>query len=135
MNPANTTLDNLLARMREYSADYLEELPIELYMDLPAQIPDKKIAKETGRNIQMILKEALQNIVKHANATKVWIAITLEPQFNMVIEDNGGGYDGQQQTQGNGLRNMQTRSEAIGGVLKRNSSPGKGTRIELSVAV
>ncbi len=135
MNPANTTLDNLLARMREYSADYLEEIPIELEFELPAFIPDKKIAKETSRNIQMILKEALQNMVKHAAATKLSIHITLEPQFTMVIEDNGRGYDVQQQTQGNGLRNMQTRSEAIGGVLKRNSSPGKGTRIELSVAV
>lgn len=135
MNPANTTLDNLLARMREYSADYLEELPIELHVDLPPQIPDKKIAKETGRNIQMILKEALQNIVKHAGATKVFVIITLEPQFNMVIEDNGDGYNEPQQTQGNGLRNMQMRSDTIGGVLKISSSPGKGTRIELSVTL
>lgn len=135
MNPANTTLDNLLARMREYSADYFDELPIELHFDLPAQIPDKKIAKATGRNIQMILKEALQNIVKHAEATKVSIKITLAPRFNMIIEDNGRGYDVQQQTSGNGLRNMKTRSEAIGAVLKRTSSKGEGTRIALSVEV
>ena len=133
MNPANTTLDNLLARIRKYSTDYLDELPVELNFDLPAQVPDKNITKEVSRNIQMIVKESLQNIVKHANATKVFIKINLEPQFYMLIEDNGCGYNQHQETRGNGLKNMRTRSETIHAILKRNSLPGSGTRIELTM--
>ena len=108
-------------------------MPVELSFDLPAQVSDKNITKEVSRNIQMIVKEALQNIVKHAKATKVFIKINLESQFHMVIEDNGCGYDQHLEPQGNGLKNMRTRSEAIRAILKRRSSPGNGTRVELSI--
>ena len=53
----------------------------------------------------------------------------------MTISDNGKGFDQQQTTVGNGLKNMKKRAEEIGAQFMINSNPGNGTIIELKVAV
>lgn len=133
MNPENSTLDNLLARIREYSSEYLEEMPIDLEMDIPEDAPHIPISKEVSRNVFMILKEALQNIVKHTNATEVAISITHTPYFKMDIVDNGQGFDLQKTLNGNGLKNMNARSLAIGADIDFLSTPNKGTAIVLTL--
>lgn len=131
MNPENSTLDNLLARIREYSSDYLEDLPIKFILQMPDDIPHKSISKEVTRNILMILKEALQNIVKHANATEVQLSIKFQPHFNMMIIDNGIGLPTAKNKEGNGLRNMESRSKNCGALIRFQSQPMKGTTIYL----
>lgn len=133
MNPEHTTLDNLVARIREYTCDYLEDLSIEVEFHFPAEVPDQKISKEVNRNVFMIVKEALQNIVKHAGATAVVITITLQPKFRMEIQDNGVGYDLKSKSGGNGLRNMNARGAALGAQLTMDSQPGKGSRIAFEI--
>jgi NarL family two-component system sensor histidine kinase LiaS len=45
-------------------------------------------------NVFLVVKETLQNIVKHAHATEVWLRVTTTTQgLRIVIEDNGGGFD------------------------------------------
>jgi signal transduction histidine kinase len=127
MNPENTTLDNLIARIREYSYDYLEDFQLTVSLDFPEDIPHRKISKETTRNVHMIVKELLQNVVKHAKAEKVFISVSINPRFRLEIKDNGIGYDGAMSTNGNGLKNIIARSQALGGTLKMTSYPGKGS--------
>lgn len=131
MNPDNSTMDSLLARIREYSSEYLEEMPIELVIDIPEDVPHIPITKEFNRNVFMILKEALQNMVKHAEATRVIIHISIATGFRMEISDNGKGVNILLIKEGNGLKNMEARSRAIGVVFSRVSTPSKGTKIIL----
>lgn len=131
MNPENSTLDNLMARIREYSSDYMEDLPIKFMIQMPVEIPHQSISKEVTRNILMILKEALQNIVKHAHATEVQLSIKFQPHFNMMIIDNGIGLPIAENKDGNGLRNMESRSKNCGADLQIQSQPMKGTAITL----
>ncbi|MBS1776657.1 MAG: tetratricopeptide repeat protein [Bacteroidetes bacterium] len=132
MNPSNSTLDNLIARIREYATDYLEDTPIKLTWQLPDYIPKHPITKEFSRNIFMIVKEALQNIVKHAEANSVHILLQIQPKFILSISDNGIGYDKQSIKYGNGLRNMDNRALFVGATFTVESQKSRGTTILIS---
>lgn len=133
MNPSNATLDNLAARIRECSSEYLEDFPIDLSFKIADELPSLKINIEASRNILMILKEALQNIVKHSQANHVSIRIDLQPSFKLIISDNGIGIPQENISNGNGLKNMQARAAAIGAVLQIESTPTNGTHLLLDV--
>ncbi|MBX3164987.1 MAG: sensor histidine kinase [Bacteroidetes bacterium] len=132
MNPENTTLDGLVAHIREYGSDYLSETGQQLSLHIPNSIPAEKINHEAHRNIFFIAKEALQNIVKHAQATQVEMTVNFNnSRFNLHIADNGKGIS-QENTQGNGLLNMKHRAENIGGNFNIHSSE-QGTTIVLEI--
>src|SRR5690606_20838920 len=77
LNPENTTLDNLIARLREYCADYLDGMEISCQLNFPNDIPDMRISRESHRNIFSTVKESINNCVKHAGATEIDITLTL----------------------------------------------------------
>ena len=126
-----STLDNLVARVREFSTEYLYDFPIEVTYDFPENIPSEKINIKISRNILMIVKESLQNIVKHANATKISVRIEIQPVFKLIIVENGIGFNLNEKTTGNGLRNMIERSKDIGATLKMTSTSGEGSMLSL----
>lgn len=137
LNPNNTTLDNLLARIREYCSEYMEEIHMDFVVNFPEQIPNKRINNQAHRNIFLTVKEALQNTVKHAHATKI--------EFNVIIEnsnltahfkDNGIGFDVNktQNLESNGMLNMKHRIETIGGSYQILSGSA-GTEIIFTVSL
>ena len=78
-----------------------------------------------------LLQEALNNIVKHANATHAWVEVTAEDDIiALTIQDNGRGFD-QMETKpdGMGLASMNERVTIAGGNLKISSTPERGTII------
>ena len=81
------------------------------------------------------MKEALQNIVKHAHATEVWLRIsTSELRLQIKIEDNGCGFDrAPQDAWADGLRNMRQRLAEVGGECDIQSRIGKGTMISVNL--
>src|SRR5690606_9544778 len=133
MKSENSTLEGLVARMREYTYEYLEDLPISVQFLAPKEIPEMIIAKTTSRNIQMIFKEAIQNVVKHADATELTIIIHPDPVFTLKIADNGKGFASDQSYDGNGLKNMKQRAGIIHGTCELLSRPNEGTTITLTV--
>lgn len=135
LNPENSTLENLIVRIREYSSDYLEDISISLKIDVPDDIPERRLSNEQSRNIFMLVKEALQNTVKHAGASTIGLSITLDPDFKITLSDDGKGFDPLTVETGNGLRNLKYRSELIGAKLTIDSSPKIGTRIAFSMPI
>jgi signal transduction histidine kinase len=133
MNPDNTKLDTLVARIREYSHDYLEEFPVQLKMHFPADINSLSISKEAHRNIFMIVKECLQNCIKHSGATEITIKAAVGKDLLIEIEDNGIGLKEENDHEGNGLKNMRNRIQSIQGSLTIRSAPGNGTKIKIEV--
>lgn len=132
LNPENTTLANLIARMREYTTDYVEDYPMEVNYDFPENIPQTAISKESHRELFMVIKESLNNIVKHSNATRIHFAIVLDAkQIRITIKDNGQGFSTETKSSGNGLRNMQSRLTQIGGKIDIESNTNQGTSIDL----
>jgi two-component system NarL family sensor kinase len=80
-------------------------------------------------------QEALSNVVRHANADQAVLRLTITPtQAELVIEDDGRGFDPLQLAEGHfGLIGLNERARLLGGRLNLNSSPGQGTRLTARV--
>jgi signal transduction histidine kinase/streptogramin lyase len=144
VDPQRDTLVSLIDYISAYSEDFLRSAGIRCRMDFPASVPAMQIDAEMRYNLFLALKEALNNIVKHAQATEVWLRLHLTPgAFTLSIEDNGHGFEANnggktvvsidRLNSGLGLPNLRKRLEAIGGRCVMQSSPGKGTRVEMTV--
>ena len=81
-------------------------------------------------NFYRILQEAIQNIIKYANASNVeiWIKHTNE-HLELIIKDNGIGFNVHETRKGIGLKNMESRTEKLNGSLEINSLKNIGTTI------
>jgi len=136
LNPENTTLDQLVARIREYCVDYFEQIPLKITLHFPDNVPVLRITKESQRNIFLTVKEALNNSIKHANAYEIIVSLKIcTDKFSISISDDGKGFDiSYLKKGGNGLRNMKQRIESIGGVFNIQSS-SKGTLIDIVIPI
>lgn len=93
-----------------------------------------KVNSDTAINIYRIAQEAVNNILKHAEANEVHVELSFGPEnLLFMIHDNGKGFIPTASGSGAGLMNMHTRAEMIQGALQIQSQHGKGTHIQLSV--
>lgn len=90
----------------------------------------------TARQIILfrIVQEAIQNAIKHADATHLNIFIAAENKvLSITIADDGKGFDVEQSSKGMGLNNMKHRTGLIKGTIKYYSHPGKGSTVSILV--
>ncbi|MBS1921041.1 MAG: hypothetical protein JST17_12390 [Bacteroidetes bacterium] len=132
MNSSNDTLDNLVFYIRAYALEYFENTPVQCEINIPSYIPQQELAGDKRRNIFLSVKEALNNILKHANASKIIIDFIFAPVLQIKIKDNGTGIDSARLRQfGNGLKNMAKRMESAGGSFKIEKNNGTLVVLEL----
>lgn len=131
INPKNDTLDHLANYIFQYAQEYFQDTGVRCRLDVPAQLPERAVSTETRHNLFMAVKEALNNVLKHSEASEVRLGLALaDGKLTITIADNGRGFSpGQPQRRGNGLENMQQRLKRVGGRLGLESQPGRGTRI------
>ena len=137
INPKNDSLDNLANYIFQYAQDYFQNSGVRCRMDVPARLPDHPISTQQRHNLFMAVKEALNNILKHARATEVRIGLAItDSKLAITVADDGCGFSTDKPPQtGDGLENMKQRLERIGGQLALESRPGGGgTRIRMEVA-
>ncbi|MDB6024524.1 MAG: hypothetical protein JWM68_747 [Verrucomicrobiales bacterium] len=135
VNPANDSLDRFAFYMYEYVQMYLEAAEIEFTLDVPDELPSHPLPSEVRHNLYLVVKESLNNVVKHSGATHVWFRLKVDGQaLRIVIEDNGRGVaDTQSSLFGNGLQNMEKRMRTIRGDFELKTGDRKGTQIWLRV--
>ena len=143
VNPRNDTLENLAAYLSHYASEYFQNTRVECDMRLPRAIPDHPLSSEARHNLFLAFEEALNNVLKHSDASKVKIEMSISPEFEIKITDDGRGFDlpengtGQADSHngrgGNGLKNMRQRLEDIGGECRIRSQPGAGTTVTLRI--
>lgn len=133
VNPSNDTLDSLITYICKYTQDYLAVAGLRYRLEVPEQLPGTVISPELRHNVFLAAKEAVNNVVKHAQASAVWLRLHLEPhRFVLEIEDNGRGLSAADEKKGrNGLRNMRKRMEDIGGGFEAEPGAEGGTRVRL----
>lgn len=96
---------------------------------LPQAIPN-----EISTTLYRIVQESLTNICKHSNATAITIHIQeIAGVIHLQIDDNGRGFNPEQNTTGFGLQGMRERTAALGGQFFLASQPTKGCRITVSI--
>jgi signal transduction histidine kinase len=137
MNPRNDTLDNLVAHLRRYAVKYLNLSQIRCRFDAPENVPPHHLTAELRRNLFLVVKEALHNVVKHSHAREVCVTVKLdERSLEIDIDDNGKGFNMDESAEsGNGLENMSKRTADIGGVLTITSSTDHGTRVAMRIPI
>jgi ligand-binding sensor domain-containing protein/signal transduction histidine kinase len=132
INPASDQLSNLVIKMKETANLMLGGIKSEI---ASSEIdPEQKINPDLRRNIYLIYKEILNNIIRHSKATYVKISIQ-KPSDEIIIciADNGIGFNENQIKYGNGLKNLKYRAEEIKGELIINSQKDRGTTINLVI--
>jgi signal transduction histidine kinase len=87
------------------------------------------IKNEIKVAIYRIIQESLTNICKHASATEVKIIIQTTTNLMLIIQDNGKGFQINQNTTGFGLQSMRDRTLAVGGNLNIETTPNGGCKI------
>jgi len=132
INPKNDSFENIILRMRSFSYNLLKAKNIEHSFRADEGLDNMKLSMEERRNFFLIFKEAVNNLVKYAEATRVSIALTHENNLiKLSVRDNGKGFSVKQFSTGNGLLNMKSRAEEMNATIKIESEPGSGTHVEL----
>jgi signal transduction histidine kinase len=103
-------------------------------------VPEQRLPKRVETTLYHIAKEALHNVVKHAQATSVWIGLhRTADSIRCCIRDNGRGFNPasivRHAEQGFGLIGIRERLSVVGGHLEINSGEGQGTELVISIPV
>jgi signal transduction histidine kinase len=135
INPRNDTLKEMADYLVYFTEDFLRPAGISYSLDVPLNLPDIPVAAEVRHNLFMAVKEALNNAVKHAQATQIRFGLNYTgARLTVEIADSGRGFRLEEATTiGNGLENMRRRLQAVGGELQLQSEPGEGTTVKLQV--
>ena len=132
MNSKFDNLESTVAYIRRYAMEFLKDHEIQLSYDSSAVQRDSVLTSTQRRNLLLVIKEALNNIVKHAEASQVKIEITsVADQISILVADDGVGIT-DTNVLGNGLENMNERMESIGGTFKI-AKQEKGTTLILGL--
>jgi signal transduction histidine kinase len=138
VDPQNDTLESLLNYVFTFASEYFSMAGVRFRIDAPTQTASHALPTQVRHHLFLAIKEALTNIVKHANATEVWIRLKLEDGVaRFTIEDDGRGFgasSGLDKAPGaSGLTNMRQRLDEIGGDFAVESVPGGGTRVKFAL--
>jgi signal transduction histidine kinase len=93
------------------------------------------MSAQARRNIFLVCKESMHNVIKHSQAAEFTLTLRQSPLgLEILMKDDGKGFSTEEHSGlGNGLRNMKRRMEEVGGILKIESGPGQGTLTVLTV--
>ena len=134
-NPANDTLESFLNRLCQNAEDFLRDARMRCRFDIAPDLPARPLSLDRRRNLLLVAREAVNNIVKHSGASEVAIGVHAGPgHLELSIQDNGHGFDPSDVRAGAlGLNGMRRRIENLGGTLRVESTHGNGTRIRIQV--
>jgi signal transduction histidine kinase/ligand-binding sensor domain-containing protein len=133
INPRNDSLPHLINYIGKFAQRFLATAELRCRLDLPDNPPEISMSAEVRHNLFLVLKEALNNIVRHARASEVLLRITTSGTgFELSVQDNGcgvsAGNGGPDDPGADGLRNMEQRMKEIGGSFQLKTS-GEGTQV------
>jgi ligand-binding sensor domain-containing protein/two-component sensor histidine kinase len=132
INPQKDSLLNLIRRVRRFADDVLTARQIEF--ELRAPDSDVKLGADVRRNLFLVLKEAINNAVRHSGCSKLEIDIRIDRLWlELTVTDDGGGFDNSKPGEGQGVTSMEKRAASLGGEMELTSGAGVGTRISLKI--
>jgi signal transduction histidine kinase len=139
VDPRQDDLGSLAARVRRFAADMLDAREIGWTFDAPDDSASAsaviRLPAEHRRHVLLVFQEAINNIVRHAEARRVSLGLSVNGRrLQVKIEDDGRGFEADDaRLAGRGLTNIATRARELGGELTITSAPAGGTRVWLAV--
>jgi len=143
IDPRVDSLQQVVTRARAMASELFDGQRIRWTVEAPNDVSRVSLGSEQRRHVYLIIKEALTNVLRHAQATNVVVFITASHgRLRIEVTDDGVGLDGKRRNGspgpggGHGLENMQRRASALGGTARIESpAQGRGTHIVVDVPV
>lgn len=137
INPSKDHLSDLTQRMRRFASDILSSKGIAFHFETPSSESDVAVTTNIRREVFLIFKETINNIVKHAGAKNVSMRMEIHSdRLHLNVADDGVGIQREQELDpsgGNGLPSILRRAKELDGELSIDSPPGGGTVVNLIV--
>ena len=135
MNPKHDSLMSLASYSCLYADRLLKLANITCQLKGAVDLPDRTVSSVHRHEFFLAFKETITNVIRHSGATEVRLGVRLiGNRLRLSIADNGRGLaTGAAVRSGNGLVNMRTRLEKMGGRFEIASQRGRGTTVRLYV--
>ncbi len=133
VDTSKDAFEDLLERMKAFTLELLVPLDVNYNYTFTNIDKNKKLSVPFRQNVYLIFKEAMVNIIKHADAHTVDIVLTAtRKSLQMRIADDGKGFSDASNARGRGVKNMQKRAKQIGGSLSFENGENGGTVLLLT---
>ena len=130
LNPQKDTLAHTIDYLAHYAEHFFQPTPIHCRLEICRQPPPFVMPGKLRRDILMLVKEALNNVLKHSQAREAWLRIAVRgPMLRITVKDDGRGFNPETPTLRNGLENMRLRGWAAGIRVMVMSQDGQGTQV------
>jgi signal transduction histidine kinase len=133
LGPAILDEIGLAQALDRYCDDFAERSEAEVHHSI--ELGTARLSAAVESACYRITQEALNNVAKHAAATRVDVRIFIEGSFLVIeVEDTGRGFSTSERGDGRGLTGMRERAELLGGSLRVTSTPGVGTKLRAELS-
>lgn len=134
LRPQNSSLSKIIEKLNKYATDCFELKKITWTLAVDPCLITKETNIKYNRDVYLICKEVIHNVLKHASATRVCASIRqINDRVIITITDDGKGFDTNGETEGNGLTNIKNRVKTKDIFLSIESKLGQGTKVEIVV--
>jgi signal transduction histidine kinase len=132
VDPDDNSLQSLADYLSGFAGDFLAHSGLPCRFKVPVMFPAVLLDGQVRHELLMAVKESLNNIVRHAAATQVEFGMAVaDKNLEIVISDNGKGFDASARGHGHGLKNLNSRLKNLGGNCEVSSASGKGTTVTI----
>jgi signal transduction histidine kinase len=133
VDPEDNSLQSLADYLCSYTREYLTNSAIPCRFKVPIACPELSVDGKVRHEVFMAVKEILNNIVRHADASEVTLKMTIGDVLEINIIDNGKGFDSTTSADGHGLKNCSLRLAKIGGSFQIESDAGTGATFRIEI--
>lgn len=128
--------ENVLRRMNQFASEILEAKNISLDFTSDASLSTSRLTMRQRKNLYLFFKEVINNAAKHSDAKKIVVSIfQKEHHVEMIIKDDGKGFDMGRTFSGNGMSTLKKRVEELNAFFNLQSQINKGTVVELKFKI
>jgi signal transduction histidine kinase len=136
INPQKDHLSDLTLRMRRFASDVFTARNIKFTLREPEEEQDIRLGANIRREVFLIFKESINNMVRHSGCTEASIEFQIaDGRLALEVRDNGKGFDTSHDADGHGLMSMRARAKDIGGKLQIVSNSNQGTTVSLEIGL
>ena len=134
VDPKQDNLQNVIRRISQFGQEMCEGRGIGFETDLSGSYESTRLTPESRRDIYLVFKEGIHNVVKHSGATRARFSVHPTPKGTLLeLLDDGAGIPDDAGGSGRGLASLRERGERAGMKFALTSKHGEGTRIQLEV--
>ncbi len=133
VNPRRDSLYDLILRLRDTYSELSSYTSISFRSENLKSLEKVSLSLEHRQHLYLIFKEGINNCITHSDCSEISLDAHVKgKKLEMILKDNGAGFEQLDISNGNGLDNMKRRAENIGGKLDIISSKGEGTTIHFT---